>query len=469
MRKLIGLLIVIAMLAASIGIGAYKDFPEIKIRDAEGFNFILGNNSLLNQDPDPAEPGKKVDVRFKIENVGRGVATDFVFEIVPKYPFSLPPGEPAQTRIGDLNSRQIGSEAYVVKYTLLIDKDAIEGRNEIDLRYSTNNGASWVRVPALDIQLKIHEAILAIDKVVYSPEVVSPGDTTTVSITLTNAAQTLLKDIKVKLDLITVLSSATSVTQEEIPLTPIGTSNENVIRNLEAGASETMQFVLQVDADAASKVHKIPMIITYTDNGGRNYSRTNIIGVQVSEQPAFILNLEETDIYTKSSKGKMLLSVTNIGSSDIKFASLELLPGKEYEILSSNRVYLGNIESDDFEDAEFEIFARGTNGKIPLNIRLEYQDAYNQEKVEDMRVELRLFPHEEAVRYGLVKVKSKAASIISAVILVLLTVFWLFMLMDCIRTKRMRYKKILWLVLVIFTYVLGATIYYLIGRKRGVQ
>ena len=42
--------------------------------------------TLVNQEPDPAEPGSYMDVRFRIENYGSGNAEFVEFEIIPEYP-----------------------------------------------------------------------------------------------------------------------------------------------------------------------------------------------------------------------------------------------------------------------------------------------------------------------------------------------------------------------------------------------
>jgi hypothetical protein len=51
-------------------------------------------------------------------------------------------------------------------------------------------------------------------------------------------------------------------------------------------------------------------------------------------------------------------------------------------------------------------------------------------------------------------------------VFVVLTAFWLFMVMECVRTPMMRYKKIIWVVLVIGGYVIGAALYYFMKKKK---
>jgi len=49
-----------------------------------------------------------------------------------------------------------------------------------------------------------------------------------------------------------------------------------------------------------------------------------------------------------------------------------------------------------------------------------------------------------------------------------LVIFWLFMLVDAVRHPSHKgVKKALWIALVVFAFVIGAALYYLIGRKRN--
>ena len=50
----------------------------------------------------------------------------------------------------------------------------------------------------------------------------------------------------------------------------------------------------------------------------------------------------------------------------------------------------------------------------------------------------------------------------------LFTAFWIWMLIDCIRNKRLSdNERIVWVLVIVFTHALGALIYLLAGRKPG--
>src|SRR3989338_8603971 len=61
--------------------------------------------SLTKQEPDPVEPGQQVELNFKIDNNGT-TADNFVFEILPEYPFSLITDEGASKSVGVLGASQ---------------------------------------------------------------------------------------------------------------------------------------------------------------------------------------------------------------------------------------------------------------------------------------------------------------------------------------------------------------------------
>lgn len=57
--------------------------------------------------------------------------------------------------------------------------------------------------------------------------------------------------------------------------------------------------------------------------------------------------------------------------------------------------------------------------------------------------------------------------IIAFLIIITATIFWLWMISDCIHKKFKHRKSMLeWFFILIFTYIIGALIYYFIVKKR---
>lgn len=349
--------------------------------------------SLIKQEPDPIEPGKIVEVSFKLDNNGT-TAEDVVFEILPEYPFLLLPGESPVKSIGVLGTSQYGRQSVVVKYKLKVAQDAVDDNHEIKARYKSEN-LGWVRLDGFRIKVQTHDAILAVEKFFTAPAVTAPGDKTKLSIELKNYATSLLKDIKVSLSL-------EKSGDETRPFAPVGSTNEKVISYIGPQASLPIEFELLVDSDAASKAYKIPLNIRYSDVLNRNYSKINLVTLVVGDAPDLGVALERTDVYTSGSSGSVVLRLVNKGSPDIKFLTVKVLPNENVKVIGADEVYIGKLDSDDFSTAEFKLFVKGKDS-IKIPVQATYKDTNNNDYKENREVGLRLYSSSEAKSFGVKK------------------------------------------------------------------
>jgi uncharacterized RDD family membrane protein YckC len=61
----------------------------------------------------------------------------------------------------------------------------------------------------------------------------------------------------------------------------------------------------------------------------------------------------------------------------------------------------------------------------------------------------------------------EGAGTVAVVFAVLASIFWLWMLIDCLTNPRLQgAEKIVWVLVVLFLHLLGAVIYFAIGRQR---
>lgn len=347
--------------------------------------------NLLNQIPDPAEPGKYVDLRFKLENNGSRTAENVEAEILPQYPFSLDPGESAVKSLGSINSQQKGDKGVIVKYRLRVDKDALEGETEIKLRYRIN-GEGWVTMPEFKINIQPYDALLLIDKIVSIPQIIIPGKKATVEIMFSNIAEILLKKVRVQMKL------------GGVPLAPIGSTDEKIIETIDKNEKAKVVFDLIGEPDGEAGVYKVPLYYSYFDNLGNEYSRNSTIGLLIGSEPDLSVTIDSTTIYQPGKMGDVTVKIVNKGVSGIKLLNVKLAEGGGYKILSPNEVYVGNIDSDDYETADFTLFVEKTKEKKAiLPIRLEYKDANNMEYLDLINLELPLYDASEAKKFGFVK------------------------------------------------------------------
>jgi hypothetical protein len=215
-------------------------------------------------------------------------------------------------------------------------------------------------------------------------------------------------------------------------------------------------------------VYALMLLISYTDTLGNSLTRNETIGVPVFSKPSYDINVEESKAYTAGSTGDVVISISDTGASQIKYLVLELTGTSSYELVSSGKVYVGNLESNDFQTASFKIHLNGNAATTtPLALKLTYKDDYNMPYSETVQLPLRVYTNAEAKAYGLVPSANMTTMLISITIQVLLLVFAVFMLIDLIKKPTPVYKKILWTIIILTLF--GAIIYYFLGRKKAVK
>lgn len=360
--------------------------------------------TLVNQEPDPVEPGKYVDVRFKIENRGSKNAEDVILELLPEFPFSIDKESDAIKKIGSVHGRQIGNLGVIVKYKIRVDENAVEGENILKLRFRVKN-SEWVELDDFEINIRTEDALLVISSI--NPERIVQGIVTPVTIGFKNLGDSWLRNIQAKLKL------------GGIPIAPVDSSNEEAIRELMGKTEKNLTFKLVAEGDADSNIYKIPLEINYLDNVGTKYGKNISIGLIVGGIPDLSVIIDSTTIYSSGKKGTVTVKFVNKGATDIKFLNVKLMKSNGYGILSSDEVYIGNVDSDDYETADFDLFVKKTKAnKINLPLGISYSDANNKEYNEEIKLALQLYSASEAKKYGFVKGDSKIGIVIIIVIVV---------------------------------------------------
>lgn len=387
-------------------------------------NAVASNNyyidvSLVNQMPDPVEPGQIVEVRFKFDNWGSETAQDISVEILPEFPFSLSPGESAVKSIGSIQARQNGDDGVIVKYKLKVDEKAVEGENELELRYNINQAgyaSTWVKLDPFNIDVQTHDSIISIESVDSEPKTLAPGQEGMLSIEIKNMADSLLKEIKAKLEVRYSESTATSITTTEYPFSPIGSTNEKTIYQLMPGKTAVIEFNIIADPGAESNVYKVPLTIEYSDELGQNYTKNLIVGMVIGEEPDMAINLEETTIQSAGMKGTATVKFINKGTSDIKFCYVTLKESEDYDIIGRNSDYIGKIDSDDYETTDFEIYVDSKKSEVKLQLLVEYKDANNNDYSKNVELPLKIYSSGEAKKYGITQGSSSVGMIIVVII-----------------------------------------------------
>ena len=378
---------------------------------------------------------------------------------MPEFPFTLYEGNTIKD-LGSIDAYQTGEDAYVIKYTLKVSESAVSGDTNLKARYTLDEGDSYVELDDFEISINEYEPVVELVSAITIPEVAVPGEDIELKLIVKSLSSSQIRDVKLSLN---IEDTATTTYY----FAPIGSANEQVIETIGANQEKEVTFTLATSPDTPIDVEKIPLTMTYYDDEGTEYIKNYIVGVKMYEEPSYSFALEEKTIYKELQKGKVTFSIADIGKTNLNYLEIELMEQPlYYTILSNNKVYIGNLESDDFDTAGFEIYSEDSlAGKLPLKVKIRYKDDYGKyfEQTEEINVEL--YNKQQLTKYGL-ETPAGAGMIINVMLLIIVTVFWVSMIMNLAKNKMPKGKKILWWVLVIATYVIGAVLYYLMARKK---
>lgn len=369
------------------------------------------NIALQSYTPVPAQPGSYATLTIKILNDGNAKAPSAAIEFVDNYPFSMDNEASRRVNIGSLDAHS----DYLAEYRVRIDAQALEGQNYLKFRYiEDQTKQNWVE-KELPLTLSSAQKTISINAVSVNPESVSPGSKINVELKIKNLATSNLRDVGVKLN----LEGAVFGTQYyDIPLAPIGSSVEKRVSLLQSGQTADFDFVLQAYPTAAAAIYKVPVTLTYTDEDGQDYTRTDLISIVVNSQPDIMVTIDSTTLYSDNGKGTVLFSITNKGFSEIKFLTVTLDDTDEYTVKSvSNTLYLGNVDSDDYETAEFTLqMDQHGQGSVELPVTLAFKDALNEEHTMTEKLTLELITTADA---GQEKSKTGIIVLVVAVVVVI--------------------------------------------------
>lgn len=121
--------------------------------------------SIVSQDPSPAVPGEYVDVVFQLTGVNNPECNGAQFELIQKYPFSLDDNDSIRILGANIYAPN-NKEVWTIPYKIRVDKDAINGENELDVRYVGNNNNNWAAYSTKTFNITIEDSRTNFDAVV---------------------------------------------------------------------------------------------------------------------------------------------------------------------------------------------------------------------------------------------------------------------------------------------------------------
>lgn len=230
-----------------------------------------------------------------------------------------------------------------------------------------------------------------------------PGSTSSINIEIKNTLSQDVEDVSIALDL------------TNLPFIAIGGSEDSV-DEIRENKEEDFTFRLQASNDIKPGDYQIPYTISYDDPVKQ---KKGTFGIRVSAKTELSYAVE-TEMPVENQQGKLSLKIINSGFSDIKFLSVKVFPSG-YTLLSADEIYIGTVNSDDFETAAFDvIFKKNTR----LIAQVTYKDFDNKEIIEPIEFPVTIYSKEKALELGIIKNSNAPLYIATIITLILLWILY---------------------------------------------
>ncbi len=346
------------------------------------------NVILANQNPDPVRPGNFVEINVQVANTGGDTLENVQISFIENQNFKIAQGREKSINIGVLSpySSLQGSRSFVIaKFIVEVNENTPFGQNPIEIKVTS---------PTIEYSKEIFINVLDKSPLLNIKNVISnevqAGEINKISFEIENINGFPLKNTLIKLGLSDV---------ENNILTSHSDTSQRVISNILAGENKKIEFDLLVSPSANSKAYLLPVSINFEDILGNSHSLNFYLSVLVNSEPKLSFKIDSQESFSLG-KNKISFAISNPGTSSIKGTEIEILPSESYEVLSSYYTYIGDLNPDDFQTNQIEIYMKE---KSNIRVKITYLDSLNKLEEKIVEVPIKIFSEEEMRTYGLLK------------------------------------------------------------------
>jgi len=255
---------------------------------------------------------------------------------------------------------------------------------------------------------------LTVKSVSVSPDTTEPGKSFNIEIRIENNENIDLSDVSVNLNLQNLPFSSDS----------FWVSYDEILED----KSKTASFELDVFESAKSGEYQIPIQISYEnpDDPEKIKTISASANIKVSSEPDVDIDLGDNYLI-EGQEGKINVNIINKGIADIKFLEVKLDSVSKVNLISSSRVYIGDLDSNDFDTAEFSVTPKSgvigsTNSNV--NIILVYRDVFNKEYTKEFSGIVKIYSKEEAISLGLIAKNNTFTYIVVVIVVVIIYIIY---------------------------------------------
>lgn len=381
--------------------------------------------SLLDYNPDPAQPGQTIDFTIEIANSGNPTE-DAWLEIVEDYPFRVLQTEDSERA----KNLRVISGTQKLQFRIRIDEGAQDGITPLRIRYGASKASTVSQEASFDVLVETFGASIGIDKVEQNPARLRPGEEGIIKFTITNHDDQALNNVDLFLDLtdsyntnanmdntiavqaminarleevnrrvaagLSPLNGATpmGVTQSGAPmptdfrvLAPIEGSTLKRIGTIKPGETIIIPYRVQAMPDASPGIYAVPIYLNYNDEDNNPFHTTSEVPVLIDMESSPLVQIKASTLRTTDFAGDVTILVANKGLGELRYANIELVEDPNYQLITAPReAYVGTLGPGESAENTFKILPHEDTLELP--VRVTYKDSFNQEIVYEETLEL---------------------------------------------------------------------------------
>ncbi len=299
--------------------------------------------NFMYQDPDPAEAGKYIDLRWQIVNTMGGTLDNLRFRLDAAYPFLFEAGDSPDKYLGTSAGTNDKEVYYVLHYKLKVADSALKGTYNVTLGWTTGEG--WTKKD-FPVYIDPQKSDFVVGALETSPEkLIADTDEAKLSVNIENIGKGNAENVKVKL----LLPSGFKPTYSY--------SDEDSLGIIEKGGSKKATFYVDTDENVTDGEYDAKLDITYRDeNDETNQYRTKTLDLKIPIKPAPHLVVESVSStpanLVPGSKADILVKVRNNGNEKAETVSLRVFKDSSQPFeFSEKSDFVGKLEPGESGDA----------------------------------------------------------------------------------------------------------------------
>lgn len=272
--------------------------------------------TFLNQDPDPAQPGKYVELRWKVEKTGIDEISGIEYFLEAEYPFFFDPSDEPARNLENWKGYSLDNEFHTLHYKVRVDEDAVEDTYTLRLKRKTAETDVTV-IQKYDIRVgEKNRPEFTLGQLSTSPmKLASDTDEAKISVEIANIGDGSAENVVVEVAFPEGFDPSHSYSYREA----LGTFGP--------GMGKTATFYVDIDKDVTGGEHIAKLSINYKESDDKdNEMKNKVIDLllPLKDKPQFEIEsvLTDPEIVMPGDTVELRINLLNAGGTEAESVSV---------------------------------------------------------------------------------------------------------------------------------------------------